>query len=337
MSVGHHRDQTGISSVGNGTSGVSETNVSEAKEFLPDDYPGVRELQERVVSAEVNVWHRLADVWLYRELLMSLIRKELKIKYKNSVLGFMWSMLNPLLTLVVFYVVFQVVLKNGIPLFALYLLCGLLIWNFFAAALPGATSAVVGNAGIVKKVAFPREVLALAPVGAALFFFMLQAIILIAAMIVFQVMPAWSYLPLLIPAMIALVLFTSALAIFLSAVNVYLRDTQHFLELALMAWFWATPIAYQYDLVAAHLGSAHLPDWLLMLNPMTPIVLTFQRALYANPDPKIPGGVINLLPVHADPMWYLGPLLAVTALSAILYVAALAVFNRLEGNFAEEL
>lgn len=292
----------------------------------------------RVVAAKVPVWHRVGDVWRYRELLLSLVRKELKIKYKNSTLGFLWSMLNPMLTLVVYYFVFQVVLHNGIPQFALYLLCGLLVWNFFSTALPGAAQAVVANAGIVKKVSFPREVLALAPVGAALFFFGLQALILIAAMVVFGVMPAWSYVPLLIPAVVGLVLFASALAIFLSAVNVYLRDTQHLLELVLMAWFWGTPIAYQYQLVANRLPAVHLPTWVFLLNPITPVVVTFQRALYARPDPvSASGAVIQLLPSNVDLMWYLAPLLGVIAASAVLYVAALAVFNRLEGNFAEEL
>ena len=292
----------------------------------------------RLVAAKVRVWHRLGDVWRYRELLLSLVRKELKIKYKNSTLGFVWSMLNPMLTLVVYYFVFQVVLHNGIPQFALYLLCGLLVWNFFSTALPGATQAVVANAGIVKKVSFPREVLALAPVGAALFFFGLQALILVAAMVVFGVMPAWSYLPLLIPAVVGLVLFASSLAIFLSAVNVYLRDTQHLLELVLMAWFWGTPIAYQFQLVANRLPAIHLPTWVFLLNPITPVVITFQRALYARPDPvSTTGAVIQLLPSNVDMMWYLAPLLGVIAVSAVLYVAALAVFNRLEGNFAEEL
>ncbi len=295
-----------------------------------------REVPIRVVAADVRVWQRLGDVWTYRELLLSLVRKELKVKYKNSVLGFLWSMLNPLLTLIVYYFVFQIVLRNGIPMFAVFLLCGLLIWNFFSAALPGAAQSVVANAGIVKKVAFPREILALAPVGAALFFFSLQALILLAAVVVFQVHVAWAFVPLLVPALVGLVLFTSALAIFLAAVNVYLRDTQHLLELVLMAWFWATPIAYQYELIAFHLRVRHWPTWLMMLNPVTPVVVTVQRAIYGSPDPLSHGSRLSLLPMHG-PVYYLIPLFAVIVVAAVLYVAALAVFNRLEGNFAEEL
>src|SRR5919197_595731 len=97
------------------------------------------------VSARPNPVQRAISVWRYRELLVSLVRKELKIKYKNSALGFVWSLLNPALYLVVFYVLFTYVLPNGIPYFAIYLLSGLLVWNLFSSALPAATGAVVGN------------------------------------------------------------------------------------------------------------------------------------------------------------------------------------------------
>lgn len=294
------------------------------------------ELAERVVSAQVSVWRRLPDIWVYRQLLLSLVRKELKVKYKNSVLGFVWSMLNPALTLFVYWFVFQIVLRNGIPLFAIYLLCGLVVWNLFQASLPAATTSVVGNAGIVKKVAFPREVLALAPVGAALFFFGLQVIVLALALGVFQVIPTWYYLPLLIPAVVALLIFTSALAVFLSAVNVYMRDTQHLLEIVLMAWFWATPVVYDYELIASKLPAHHIPSWLPMVNPVTPVVLVFQRALYAHANVLTGGSVLHLLP-DMGVFGYLWPLLGVIAFSVLLYIGALVVFIRLEGNFAEEL
>lgn len=299
------------------------------------------QLKERVVAADVSVWRRLGDVWAYRELLLSLIRKELKVKYKNSVLGFFWSMLNPALQLGVFWFVFQKVLKNGIPLFAIFMLCGLLVWNMFQAALPTSTTSVVDNAAIVKKVSFPREILSLAPLGAAAFFFALQGVVLILAMLVFRVVPAARFLPLLIPAFVAFIIFTAALAVFLSAVNVYLRDTKHLVEVLLMAWFWATPVVYQYDLIYTKLVAHHLPTWLPMLNPLTPIVLVFQRALYGKTDPTSGVGaartVVHILPSHAGVMWYLQPVLVVLGVSILLYIGALAVFVRLEGNFAEEM
>src|SRR5438105_4467824 len=231
--------------------------------------PSVRR-DRRVISPRGRVFGRVGDVWRYRELLVGLVRKELKVKYKNSVLGFFWSMLNPALTLAVFYVVFQIFLKSGIPVFAIYLLSGVLAWNLFATALPGATTAVVVNAPLVKKVAFPREVLALASVGAALVHFFLQSIVLVLALLIFRYPASLHFSLLIVPALLTLLLFVAALGILLSAVNVYLRDTQHLLELALLAWFWMTPIVYQYRLVADRL---HERAWLMFLNPLTAVVV----------------------------------------------------------------
>lgn len=289
----------------------------------------------RLISNRTSVRQRFADIWLYRELLVGLVRKELKVKYKNSALGFFWSMLNPALYLVVFYVVFQLVLKNGIPFFAIYLLSGLLVWNLFSTSLAAATGAVVGNAAIVKKVSFPREILALAAVGASLVHFFLQTCVLLLALLGFRYGPSPTYLLLVPVALLALLLLASALGVFLAAVNVYARDTQHLLELVLLAWFWMTPIVYQYRLVADRLGEN---AWLYRLNPVTPIVLTFQRAVYNRTEPVMGNGQpLPILPADAGPMWYLAQLLVVTGVSAVLLTLALRLFGRLEGNFAEEL
>jgi len=106
-------------------------------------------------------------MWAARELFVFLVRKEIKVKYKNSVLGFLWSMLNPALTLAVFYILFTYFLPNGIPYFVIYMFSAMLVWNLFQAGLLTGTTSVVVNAGIVKKVAFPREILVLASVGSA--------------------------------------------------------------------------------------------------------------------------------------------------------------------------
>ena len=289
-----------------------------------------------VVAPRISVAKRISGIWRFRETLVGLVRKELKVKYKNSVLGFAWSMLNPAMYLGIYYFVFQVVLKNGIQDFAIYLLCGLVVWNLFSTAVPNAATAVVGNSSIVKKVAFPREILALASVGASLVFFFLQIVVLIVALGVFRFVPVWHYVWLIIPAMVALLVLSAALGVFLSAVNVYLRDVQHLLELFIVLWFWATPIVYPYRQIADRLGHLHL-TWLYLLNPVTAIVLVFQRALYGHINsPKAGGGVIHLLPANG-PWWYLGQLLVVLGVSAVLFIGALVVFGRLEGNFAEEL
>ncbi len=252
------------------------------------------------------------------------------MKYKNSVLGFVWSMLNPALYLVVFYVVFQLILGNGIPNFPIFLLSGLLVWNLFSTALAASTSSVVANAGLVRKVAFPREILPLASVGAALLHFFLQGIVLILALVIFRYDVAFSYLPLLPVALFALLLFSAATGVFLAACNVRLRDTAHFVELALLAWFWVTPIVYPYGTVSAKLGSN---TWLYLLNPVTDVVLTFQRAIYAQVAPISTAagstGRIQILPVGRDQWWYLWHLGIVIVISAGLFLLALVVLRSL--------
>jgi ABC-2 type transport system permease protein len=297
----------------------------------------------RVVSAKVNLRHRLADIWRYRELLVGLTRKELKVKYKNSVLGFLWSMLNPATSILVFYFVFQVVLKNGIPGFAVFLISGILCWNLFQNALPSACVSVVGNAAIVKKVSFPKEILALASVGAALVHLGLQMIVLVLFLGIFRWGPAVAYLPLLIPALLALLVLTAAIGIFVAALNVRMRDMQHLLEVALQIWFWATPIVYAFMTIQAKVASSkstvYQVLWVLYrLNPVTPIVMTFQRAIYARPSPRGADGVrVPILPPHANQWWYLWQDLVVLGVALVLFVLATMLFSRLEGNFAEEL
>jgi ABC-2 type transport system permease protein len=302
--------------------------------------------QLRVVSAKISVRQRVIELWRYRELLIGMTRKELKVKYKNSVLGFMWSLLNPASTLLVYYVVFQIVLHNGIPGFAIYLISGILVWNLFSTALPAACNSVVSNASIVKKVAFPREIPALASVGAGLVHFFLQTLVLLAFLVYFHRTPAFEYVPLLLPALLALLMLTASLGILLAALNVKLRDMQHLLEIGLTIWFWATPIIYQYrlvrDQVAANAHSVfHWIFYLWRLNPVTPIVLAFQRAIYGVTSPinTVNGKpvVVHILPDHAGPWWYLWQILLVILFSLVMFWFALRVFSRLEGNFAEDL
>jgi ABC-2 type transport system permease protein len=304
----------------------------------------------RIVAARVPLRQRLRDLASRpsRELFVYLVRKEIKVKYKNSFLGFVWSMLNPALTLAVFYVLFTYFLPNGIPNFVIYMFSATLVWNLFLTGVMGATSTVVANGGIVKKVAFPREILPLASVGSAFMFFLFQGIVMVAFMFAFWHRPAWGLIWLLVPAMAGVLMFSSALAVFLSAVNVYLRDTQHLVEVLLMAWFWAVPAVYRFpqtvhDKLEAHrifgIPGTHLL-WLYFANPVTPLVMTFQRFFYAVQVPNetiAPHPPIEVLPVSYTPMWYLTADLVVIGVSLIMFLVAMVVFGRLEGNFAEEL
>jgi len=294
------------------------------------------------VSKRPTPMQRLRLLWQYRELVGNLTRKELKVKYKNSVLGFVWSLLNPLMYLVVFSLVFSIIAKTSVPYFGIFFLSGLLAWNLFSAGLSAGTSSIVVNAGLVTKVWFPREALVLASIFAALVHFFLQSLVLIAALVVFQRMPAVEYFPVFFLALLVLLLLCTALAIALSAVNVYLRDTQHLLEVALLAWFWLSAIAFNYGLVAQRLVARYGPngEWIAHLNPVLTVVITFQRTLY-NPAPPTSAQLadpnyVPVLPEH--PMsWYAMHLAIAGAVSLLLLYGALALFSRLEDNFAQEI
>ena len=323
----------------------------------------------RVVSARVSIWSRLIEIWRARELFIYLVRKEIKVKYMNSFLGFLWSMLNPALTLAVFYVLFTYFLPNGYPYFVIYMFSAMLVWNFFQAGLMGGTSSVVVNAGIVKKVAFPREILVLASVGASFMFFFYQSIVLAIFMFAFRHAPLWHEMWLLPLALVALCVFCAALAVFLSAVNVYLRDTQHLVEVLLVAWFWAIPTVYAFSGRVQQSLQRHtiafIPHtkliWLYFANPVVPVVMTFQRVFYNDFHPRStkPGIVlihghsetvahplVGWTPAHQDGIgilayypihWFVVANLIVLGVSMLLFLGALVVFGHLEGNFAEEL
>ncbi len=301
--------------------------------------PGMSHDQITVVNGKVRLARRCKDLWTNRDLLVLLTRTQLKVKYKSSVLGYAWSMLNPALVLAIYFVVFSIISKSGQPHFAIWIMAGLLPWNLFNGSAIASTGVVVQNSGIVKKVAFPRELLALSTVGVAMVMFVLQSVVLVIAMVIFQITPNLHFLILLPLAMVALLIFTGAMSILLSAINVYLRDTQHLTEVALMAWFWSIPIIYSYELIAEKVaGHSSLIwiKWAYLCDPITPIVMTFQRAIYSNTSYLYEGKVHKLLPA-----WGLGPyaeLLVVIIVASIgLFLLAMVIFGRLEGNFAEEL
>jgi ABC-2 type transport system permease protein len=273
---------------------------------------------------------RLGDLWRHREILGNLARKELRVKYKSTILGVAWSMLHPLLYLVVFYVVFTYFLPSGIPDFPVYLLSGLLPWTLFSTALGGATASVTGNAQLVPKVAFPREVLPLAVIRAQTVNFFFQFLVLVGFLVVFGYPLVHRGLILLPLALAVLLLFVAAVGFATAALNVRYRDVTYLVELGLLAWFWGTPIVYPASLVADNLGSTGFSIYLL--NPVTNIVLTFQRAIYGG----VSSEALGELPAPGL-RWYGFRALAVGAVSAALLYVTWRLFFRRSGDFAEEL
>jgi ABC-2 type transport system permease protein len=268
----------------------------------------------------------LRDVWQYRELLGLLVRREIKVRYKDSLLGFLWSLLRPLATLVVYYVAIGKFLgaERSIPDFAIFVFTGLTLWQLFSEVVSGGTGAILTNSGLVKKVYLPREVFPLSVVGSALFNFVVQTVVLLAATVIVGQVPTGSRL-LFVPVAVAVILvYATAFALMLGAVNVYLRDVQYLVEIALMVLFWTAPIVYSWELVSGVIASERL-EQLYLASPLTTAILAFQRAFWvAGTSEPVPEGLGARLLV-----------MLVVGL-AFLWVGQ-RVFARLEGNFAQEL
>ena len=328
--------------VRNGMSTLSEAEAHSAGDLAANGdlavvrtLSGRREPVARIVSSRVRLRVRLVELWRARELFVFLVRKDLKVRYKASFLGILWSLLNPAVMLLVYDVVFTKFLKSPIPDFALYLFSGMIVWNFFQASLQGSSSVIVANAAIVKKVSFPREILALSQVGTATMFFFFQAVVLVIFLAGFQLAPVWHLLPLLLFAMVDLVLITGALAVFLSAVTVYLRDVEHLIAVLLLAWQWGTPMIYSFNFVNA--GDHRWIADFFLADPLVPIMLTFQRVLYGLRTYPSAQGLHSYAAANYPLGFYLEMLTWVLAAGLVLFVVAMLIFGRVEGNFAEEL
>jgi ABC-type polysaccharide/polyol phosphate export permease len=260
-----------------------------------------------------------------RELLWNLTLRELRGKYKRSVLGWTWSLVNPLVTMALFTVVFGVFLRanpdrgnpSGLDVFALWLLCGLLPWNYLATTLSGGTAALVGNSNLIKKVWFPRETLVGAVAGANLVTLLIELAVLTAALTVAGNRTAVLWLPAVAVVTALLVVFVLGLALALSVLNVYFRDTEHFLAILLQVWFYASPIVYPVALVQDHLPPALLD--LYDANPFARFAAAYRNLLYDLRWPPVT--TFALLVGYAAGSLLLGGL----------------VFRRLAGRLAEEL
>jgi ABC-2 type transport system permease protein len=271
------------------------------------------------------------------ELLAELVRKDLKVKYKNSALGFIWSLANPLLYLAVFTLVFEVFLDNGISWFAVLFMSGLLVWNFFNLSTLSATGAVVGNANLVRKVRFPRIVLPLSSVGFAGVHFTLQMLVFLLFLVPAYPEAFGPQLWLVVPALAVAVAFTVAMSLLASALNVRYRDVEHLLEIALLAWFWLTPIVYRVALVQENFSKAPWLFKVYMANPMTAVVVAMQRAIYRFPVAHTEdGGLLRILPEDGY-AFYLRWLGVAAVISLVLLAIGLWTFRRLQADFAEEL
>ena len=213
------------------------------------------------------------DTYRYRELIWALALKELKIRYKRSVLGFLWALLNPMLLMLVLSVVFSVIMQAQIPHYAIFILSVLLPWTFFSQSLTYAAESIVGNGELIKKVKVAKLVFPVAAVVSNMINLLLSLIPLVLIVLVMRhpFHLTWIYLP--VP-LIALTIFTLGATFFFAAVNVYYRDVSHILQILLQLWFYITPIIYSLDFFPARYRI------LFKLNPLQYFLNGFRLSVY---------------------------------------------------------
>lgn len=276
-----------------------------------------------------GTWQSLVEVFDHRELLGRLVSREVRAKYKNSSLGIVWSLMRPLAQLLIYYVAIGQFLgaARSIPDFAIFVFTGLTAWSLYSEIITAGTNSIVNNSGLVKKVYVPREIFPLAAVGASIFNFVVQFAILVVATIALgraPLHPALAYLPLSI---LLILVFATALALVLSALNVYLRDVQHLIEILLLVLFWASPIVYSMGFVHTAIGGTFLEE-LYLANPVTLGVLGMQKAMWVS-------GTADAAQYWPELLW-LRMLVALVACGVLLLIAQ-RIFSRLQSNFAQEL
>jgi len=255
----------------------------------------------------------LKELWQYREMVRSLVKRDLKSRYKGSVLGFLWMFLNPLLQLCIYTIVFDNIIKMDIDRFYLFLFVALVPWIFFSTCLSYGTTAVLGQQDLVKKIYFPREVLPIAFTISQFINMLLSFIVIFIVMLLSRI--AIDPVALLFLPLVAAVEFVFSLGIVFitSAITVYFRDLEHILSIIAMAWMYLTPIIYPIEFVPKdYLG-------LFYLNPMTSITIAYRDILYYGRVPKV------------------DTLANAWILALVVYTIGRLLFLRLKRGFAKEL
>ena len=252
------------------------------------------------------------NLYQYRELLKTSVKKEIRGKYKNSFLGVLWSFLNPLLQIAVYAIVFPLILQNKQENYVIFLCAGLIPWNFFSIAISRAAFTMIENGNIIKKVYFPREILPISLVTSEAVNFLISTIIILA-FVIFSGLGITKYVIFYPIILIAQYLIVLAISFIVSAITVYFRDLQHFIGVALQLLFYATPIVYASSSIPANFA------WILKINPMTYIIDGYRAIFYNQTMP-------NLV--------YLAIIIVIGIIGCI---AGYAIFNKLQKGFAEQL
>ena len=261
---------------------------------------------------------RLKEIYEYREMIFSLVRKELRGRYKGSALGFMWTFINPLLQLLVYTLVFSVIMRAGYDQYYIFLFVALVPWMFFSSALTGGASCIIASQDRVKKIYFPREVLPISYITSGFVNMLLTFLVVFVVLIVsgFGINPiAILFMPIV---MIVEYLLAIGIAFLTSALSVYFRDLQYILSIIAMAWQFLTPVMYGQEMVESQLASRPFLLYLWNLNPTTPMINAYRDILYYKSVPE------------------LSNLLSAVILGIVVLIIGYVAFGRLQRKFAEQ-
>lgn len=255
----------------------------------------------------------LKEIWDYREMVYSLVKRDLRGRYKGSVLGFLWTFLNPLLQLIVYTFVFSTVMRAGIEDYYLFLFVALVPWNYFSTSVVGGAGCITGQQNMVNKIYFPREVLPISHVLSQLINMLLSFIVVILVLLVAGKginLAVWWYLPIIV---LQETLLAFGLTMLVSAITVYFRDMQFLLNVIMMAWQFLTPVMYTVDMVPEKLRG------IFYLNPMTPIIVAYRDVFYYKQAPELHTFIMG------------------TVMGVVILIIGWATFGKLKKRFAEVL
>ena len=252
------------------------------------------------------------NLYQYRELLKTNVKKEIRGKYKGSFLGVLWSFLNPLLTVLVYAIVFPYIMRVKVPNYLIFLIVAIIPWNFFTTCITTGCNCVWLNGGIIKKVYFPREILPVSVILAGLINFLISCVIILIFLLFggigFSLQLLWLPLIAIIQSLLSL-----GLLFILSAINVYVRDVEYVVAFFVNLLFYGTPILYTVDMFPQKIS------WLLNINPLAHLIDAYRSIFYYQTMPNF------------------SSLLYLIIVSLIILIIGYSVFRKLEKGFAEEV
>lgn len=257
----------------------------------------------------MNIFKRLYD---YREMLKTSIKKDIGGKYKNSFLGVLWSFVNPLLQIIVYAIIFPLIMKSDIEYYVVFMVCGLIPWNYFSTVINRTSFTMIENGNIIKKVYFPREILPISVVTSETVTFLISSILILLFTLGYGLGLTINivFYPLILLVQYVLLI---GISLIVSSVTVYFRDLQHFIGVLLQLFFYATPIVYAVDTIPENFR------WILKYNPMTYIIEGYRDIFWGQTAPDI------------------STLLIVLAIGIVLCILGYLIFNKLQKKFAEEI